>query len=72
MLATRWEKEQYMFSKDSDINYSEVLNPELKEEREKQETESVNNIKEAVSKNETPEILSQKSKDLFDELFGDK
>ena len=72
MLATRWEKEQYMFGKDSDINYSEVLHPELKEEREKQETESVNNIKEAVSKNETPEILSQKSKDLFDELFGDK
>ena len=72
MLATRWEKEQYKFDKDSDINYSEVLQPELKEEREKQETESVNNIKEAVSKNETPEILSQKSKDLFDELFGDK
>ena len=72
MLATRWEKEQYMFSKDSDINYSEILNPELKEEREKREEESVSNIKEAVSKNETPEILSQKSKDLFDELFGDK
>ena len=72
MLATRWEKEQYMFSKDSDINYSEVLHPELKEEREKQETESVENIKEAITKNETPDVLSQKSKDLFDELFGDK
>ena len=72
MLATRWEKEQYMFSKDSDINYSEVLNPELKEEREQQEEESVNNIKEAITKNETPDILSKKSKDLFDELFGDK
>ena len=72
MLATRWEKEQYMFGKDSDINYSEVLNPELKEEREKQETESVNNIKEAIIKKETPDVLSQKSKDLFDELFGDE
>jgi hypothetical protein len=61
-----------MFSKDSDINYSEILNPELKEEREEQEKESVNNIKEAVTKRETPEVLSQKSKDLFDELFGDK
>lgn len=71
-LATRWEKEQYMFSKDSDINYSEILNPELKEEREKREEESVSNIKETVSKNKTPDVLSQKSKDLFNELFGDK
>ena len=61
-----------MFSKDSDINYSEILNPELKEEREKQEEKSVSNIKEAVSKSETPDVLSQKSKDLFDELFGEK
>ena len=61
-----------MFSKDSDINYAEILHPELKMEREEQEQESVKNIKEAVSKNETPDILSQKSKDLFDELFGEK
>ena len=61
-----------MFSKDSDINYSEILNPELKEEREKQEEKSVSNIKKAVSKNETPDVLSQKSKDLFNELFGEK
>ena len=71
-LATRWEKEQYMFSKDSDINYAEILHPELKVERKEQEQESVKNIKEAITKNETPDILSQKSKDLFDELFGDK
>jgi len=51
MMATRLEKERYMFSKDSDINYSEILNPELKEEREEQEKESVNNIKEAITKN---------------------
>jgi len=43
-----------------------------KEEREEQEQESVENIKEAITKNETPDVLSQKSKDLFDELFGDK
>ena len=72
MMATRLEKERYMFSKDSDINYSEILNPELKEEREKQEEKSVSNIKKAVSKNETPDVLSQKSKDLFNELFGEK
>ena len=72
MMATRLEKERYMFSKDSDINYSEILNPELEEERKEKEEKSVNNIKEAITKNETPDILSQKSKDLFDELFGDK
>ena len=72
MMATRLEKERYMFSKDSDINYSEILNPELKEEREKKEQKSVETIKKAVSTNKTPDILSEKSKDLFDELFGDK
>ena len=61
-----------MFSKDSDINYSEVLNPELKEERQKEEKKSVDNIKKAISEEKTPDILSEKSKDLFDELFGDK
>ena len=59
-------------SKDSDINYSEILNPELKEERKKEEQKSVETIKKAVSTNKTPDILSDKSKDLFDELFGDK
>ena len=72
MMATRLEKERYMFSKDSDINYSEILNPELKKEREEQEQKSVNTIKEAITKSETPDILSEKSKDLFNELFGDK
>jgi hypothetical protein len=72
MLATRWEKEQYMFSKDSGIKYDEVLKPELKVEREQKEQESVSNIKKAISEDKTPEILSDKSKDLFNELFGDK
>ena len=72
MLATRWEKEQYMFSKDSDIKYAEILHPALKVEREEQEEESVNNIKKAISEDKTPDILSDKSKDLFNELFGDK
>ena len=40
----------------------EILHPELKVERKEQEQESVKNIKEAVSKNETPDILSKKSK----------
>jgi hypothetical protein len=71
-LATRWEKEQYMFSKDSDIKYAEILQPALKVEREEQEKESVDNIKKAISEDKTPEILSEKSKDLFNELFGDK
>ena len=34
--------------------------------------QNVENIKKAVTMNETAEQLSQKSKDLFDELFGDK
>ena len=72
MLATRWEKEQYMFSKDSGIRYDEVLKPELKAVREEKEQESVDNIKKAISEDKTPEILSDKSKDLFNELFGDK
>jgi len=72
MLATRWEKEQYMFSTDSGIRYDEVLKPELKVEREQKEQESVSNIKKAISEDKTPEILSDKSKDLFNELFGDK
>jgi hypothetical protein len=72
MMATRLEKERYMFSKDSSINYSEILNPELKEERQKEEKKSVDNIKKAISEEKTPDILSEKSKDLFDELFGDK
>ena len=71
-MATRLEKERYMFSKDSSINYSEILNPELKEERQKEEKKSVDNIKKAISEEKTPDILSEKSKDLFDELFGDK
>ena len=71
MLATRWEKEQYMFSKDAEINYSEVLNPELRGIREKEEAEKVERIKQAVEKKETPDVLSKKSKDLFNELFGE-
>ena len=68
MLATRWEKEQYMFSKDSEINYDEVLNPELRSVREKEEAEKVERIKQAVEKKETPDVLSKK---LFNELFGE-
>ena len=71
MLATRWEKEQYMFSKDSEINYDEVLNPELRSVREKEEAKKVERIKQAVEKKETPDVLSKKSKDLFNELFGE-
>ena len=71
-LATRWEKEQYMFSSDSDIKYEEIFNSELKVEREREEAEAVENIKQALAKDKTPDILSQKSKDLFDDLFGEK
>ena len=71
-LATRWEKEQYMFSSDSNIKYEEIFNSELKVEREREEAEAVENMKQALVKDETPDILSEKSKDLFNELFGDK
>ena len=72
MMATRLEKERYMFSKDSAINYTEILHPEVKEERVKKEEKSVENIKKAFVEKKTPDVLSAKSKDLFDELFGDK
>ena len=42
----------------------------FKEEQKIQEAE--NHIKKAISENKTPDILSEKSKDLFNELFGDK
>jgi hypothetical protein len=71
MLATRWEKEQYMFNTESDINYAEVLDPSLNDARVTQEQKSVENIKKATMK-ETSEDLSQKSKDLFNELFGEE
>ena len=39
MMATRLEKERYMFSKDSNIDYEEILHPEIKEERESEKLE---------------------------------
>ena len=71
-LATRWEKEQYMFSSDSDIKYEEIFNSELKVEREREEAEAVENMKQALVKDETPDGLTEKSKDLLNELFGEK
>ena len=47
------------------------LNPELRSVREKEEAEKVERIKQAVEKKETPDVLSKKSKDLFNELFGE-
>ena len=80
MLATRWEKEQYMFSKDSDINYGKILNSKLEEVvSEKDIVDAAepstvpdpvpSEIKPPTSKTKT--ITSKNSKDLFDELFGD-
>ena len=44
----------------------------LGREEEKKTKVRVDNIKKAVTMEETSEQLTQKSKDLFDELFGDK
>jgi hypothetical protein len=44
----------------------------LEKEEEKKTKVRVDNIKKAVTMDETSEQLTKKSKDLFDELFGDK
>ena len=52
------------------IEYDEWKRGEIQEEVKVQK--KVENIKKAVTMEETSEQLSKKSKDLFDELFGDK
>ena len=52
------------------IEYDEWKRGEQQEEIKVQG--NVENIKKAVNMKETSEELSKKSKDLFDELFGDK
>ena len=52
------------------IEYDEWRRGEVEEEVKVQK--NVENIKKAVTMEETSDQLSQKSKDLFDELFGDK
>ena len=52
------------------IEYDEWKRGE--EQEEIRVEENVENIKKAVTMKETSEELSKKSKDLFDELFGDK
>jgi hypothetical protein len=52
------------------IEYDEWKRSEQQEEIKVQG--NVENIKKAVTMKETSEELSKKSKDLFDELFGDK
>ena len=52
------------------IEYDEWENSQKQEEIKVQG--NVENIKKAVTMKETSEELSQKSKDLFNELFGDK
>ena len=52
------------------IEYDEWKRGE--EEVEIKVQSNVENIKKAVTMKETSEELSKKSKDLFDELFGDK
>jgi hypothetical protein len=72
MLATRLEKEEYMFGEAPNINYPKILDPDVQQEEE----EVVETIQEAVGldKTETKEdqVLQSKHKDLFEELFGDK
>ena len=54
----------------SHIEYDEWKRGEIQEEIKVEK--KVENIKKAVTMEETSDQLSQKSKDLFDELFGDK
>ena len=72
MMATRLEKEEYMFGEAPNINYPKILDPDVQEEEEK----VVETIQDAVGlgKTETKEdgVLQTKHKDLFEELFGEK
>ena len=52
------------------IEYEDWIRENTKEEIKVQGR--VDNIKKAVTMEETSEQLSKKSKDLFEELFGDK
>ena len=52
------------------IEYDEWKRGEIQEEVKVQK--NVDNIKKAVTLEETSEQLSTKSQDLFNELFGDK
>ena len=52
------------------IEYEDWIRENSKEEIKVQGR--VDNIKKAVTMEETSEQLSKKSKDLFEELFGDK
>jgi hypothetical protein len=52
------------------IEYDEWKRGEEQEEIKVQK--NVENIKKAVTMEETSDQLTQKSKDLFDELFGDE
>ena len=52
------------------IEYEDWIRENTKEEVKVQG--SVENIKKAVTMEETSEQLTQKSKDLFNELFGDE
>ncbi len=75
MMATRLEKEAYMFGDNPNIPYGEIISPKVKEETEQKEKELVENVKKEFGtfpQTETPEISStQTAKDLFNELFGD-
>ena len=62
--AARYSRSQ------SRIEYEDWIRENTKEEIKVQGR--VDNIKKAVTMEETSEQLTQKSKDLFDELFGDK
>ena len=52
------------------IESDEWKKTEIEEERKVEK--KVDNIKKAVTLEETSKQLSEKSKDLFEELFGDK
>ena len=51
---------------------AELQQPAKEQQEEVKVQKNVENIKNAVTMKETSEQLSQKSKDLFNELFGDK
>lgn len=68
MMATRWEKEQYMFGDDPEIPYKDILNLEV----DKVVSTPKKNLKRDFTQIKKENVdYSQQSRDLFNELFGE-
>ena len=72
MLATRWEKEQYMFGDNPGIPYDDILSGEVVSHKQSKPKKVSKSYAKPKQLNIKDDELNQRSKDLFNELFGDK